>query len=312
MARRTRAGIFVCWLLMVSLVASALVLAACFGDNSKPPLGAVLSDAGLPDIALPDVAADATLYSVGGSVQGLDGSGLVLEGNGVEDLPVPPAGGAPVSFTFPTKVPSGTPYTVTIKAQPTNPSQKCVVAGGTGTVVVGNVTSLNVNCTTDQYAVGGTITGLAGGGLTLKDNGADTLTVNANGTFAFATLLPSGSTYSVTISAQPTNPGQTCTLFQGSGTVGSANVKSVQVSCVTNKYVVGGDVSGLVGTRLVLQDNGGDDLPIAGNGSFTFATRLAGGSAFSVTVKTQPSNPVQSCSVSGGSGTIGSGDVAGV
>ncbi len=39
-------------------------------------------------------------------------------------------------------------------------------------------------------------------------------------------------------------------------------------------YSVGGSVSGLSGS-LVLQDNGGDDLTVTGNGSFTFATKLA-------------------------------------
>ena len=44
-------------------------------------------------------------------------------------------------------------------------------------------------------------------------------------------------------------------------------------------YSVGGTVSGLSGT-VVLQDNGGDDLSVSGNGSFTFATPVAGGGAY--------------------------------
>ena len=40
-------------------------------------------------------------------------------------------------------------------------------------------------------------------------------------------------------------------------------------------YSVGGTVSGLSGT-VVLQDNGGDNLSVGANGSFTFATPLAG------------------------------------
>ena len=52
-------------------------------------------------------------------------------------------------------------------------------------------------------------------------------------------------------------------------------------------YSVGGTVSGLSGT-VVLQDNGGDDLSLSGNGSFTFATQLAAGAAYNVTVKTSP------------------------
>ena len=42
---------------------------------------------------------------------------------------------------------------------------------------------------------------------------------------------------------------------------------------------MGGTVSGLSGT-VVLQDNGGDDLTVTANGSFTFATTVASGAAY--------------------------------
>jgi Putative esterase len=74
-------------------------------------------------------------------------------------------------------------------------------------------------------------------------------------------------------------------------------------------FTVGGTVSGLSGT-VVLQDNGGDDLSVGANGSFTFATALAAGAAYNVTVKTNPAG--QACTVASGSGTIGSADVTGV
>ena len=74
-------------------------------------------------------------------------------------------------------------------------------------------------------------------------------------------------------------------------------------------YAVGGTVSGVSGT-VVLQDNGGDDLTLSGNGAFKFATQLASGAAYSVTVKTAPSG--ESCVVSNGSGTVGLTDVSSV
>jgi len=55
----------------------------------------------------------------------------------------------------------------------------------------------------------------------------------------------------------------------------------------TTTYSIGGTVSGLVGT-VVLQNNGGDDLTITVDGSFTFSTGLANLSAYKVTVSTQP------------------------
>lgn len=69
------------------------------------------------------------------------------------------------------------------------------------------------------------------------------------------------------------------------------------------QYTIGGSVTGLSGTGLVLQDNGADNLAISGNGPFTFATKINSGSAYSVTVMTQPSNPAQTCTVASGSGT---------
>ena len=74
-------------------------------------------------------------------------------------------------------------------------------------------------------------------------------------------------------------------------------------------YSVGGTVSGLSGT-VVLQDNGGDNLSLSANGSFTFATPLSQGAAYSVTVLTNPFG--QSCTVSNGSGTVGTSNVTNV
>ncbi len=124
------------------------------------------------------------------------------------------------------------------------------------------------------------MSGLAGTGLVLQDNGADNLSIGGNGPFTFATALTSGDHYSVTVLNQPS--GQTCTVSDGSGTIGSANVTSVAVSCVTNplpRYHVGGTVSGLAGTGLVLRNNGGDDLAVSTNGAFTFATTSPAGRA---------------------------------
>jgi len=69
-------------------------------------------------------------------------------------------------------------------------------------------------------------------------------------------------------------------------------------------YSVGGTVDGLAGSGLVLQNNGGDDLSISANGSFTFSKAVANESAYAVTIKTQPRALSQTCTVSDGSGTI--------
>jgi hypothetical protein len=74
-------------------------------------------------------------------------------------------------------------------------------------------------------------------------------------------------------------------------------------------HTVGGTVSGLAGA-LTLRNNGGNDLDVTADGPFTFGAALAEGSAFSVTIATQPNG--QSCAVSGGTGTIGSANVTSV
>jgi len=80
------------------------------------------------------------------------------------------------------------------------------------------------------FTIGGTVSGLTGTGLELRNNGAGNLPIGANGAFAFAAGVLVGSSYSVTVFAQPS--GQTCTVTSGSGTVGSANVTTVNVTCV--------------------------------------------------------------------------------
>ena len=68
-------------------------------------------------------------------------------------------------------------------------------------------------------------------------------------------------------------------------------------------YAVGGQVSGLLsGETVQLLNNNGDALPVNADGNFTFATQLAAGSPYNVTVGTQPGGA--SCSVSAGSGTV--------
>ena len=138
---------------------------------------------------------------------------------------------------------------------------------------------------TTNYTVGGTVSGLSGSGLVLKDNGGNNLAVSANGPFTFTAALASGTAFSVTVLTQPTNPSQSCVVTSGSGTLSSSNVTNVSVTC-TNTYTIGGTVINLVGIGggLQLQDNGGDNLSVNANGTFTFPTAIASGSHYSVTV----------------------------
>ena len=239
-----------------------------------------------------------TTYTIGGMVTGLSGSGLVLQDNGGDNLTVTASG----SFTFATAITSGGAYAVTVLTQPSSPTQTCTVTSGTGTATA-NVTSVQVACAAPTFTIGGTVSGLLGTGLVLQDNGGNNLSVTANGSFTFSTALASGTAYKVTVLTQPSGPTQTCTVTNGTGTA-TANVTNVQVACTSETtFTIGGTVSGLTGTGLVLQDNGGNNLTVTANGSFTFSTALTSGAAYDVTVLTQPSSPAQTCTVTDGTGT---------
>ena len=140
------------------------------------------------------------------------------------------------------------------------------------------------------FAVGGSVSGLPGSGLVLQLNGANDLTVSANGRFSFPKPLAKGSAYSVTVKSSPSSPiKQTCTVGKGSGNITGAPINNIVVTCVTNSYAVGGTVSGLSGKGLVLQLNGTNEQPIAGNGKFIFTgIRLPDGSDYRVAIKTTP------------------------
>jgi 6-phosphogluconolactonase (cycloisomerase 2 family) len=215
------------------------------------------------------------------------------------------------AFTFAGAAVTATAYTVTVSTQPTTPAQTCTVTNGAGTIAAANVTNITVTCTTNTHTIGGVASGLAGTGLTLRNNGGGDLAVTANGAFTFAAPVTNGGAYAVTIATQPANPSQTCTLANASGTA-TANVSNITVTCATNTYTVGGTVSGFAGTGLTLRNNGGSDLAITANGAFTFAAPVVSGGPYAVTVATQPSNPAQTCLVANANGTVSASNISSV
>ena len=94
-----------------------------------------------------------------------------MQNNGMGSVTVAASG----NFTFEGSASSGTAYAVTVSAQPTVPSQTCTVANGAGIVGSGNVSDIAVKCVTNTYSVGGTVGGLVGSGLTLRNNGGGDL-----------------------------------------------------------------------------------------------------------------------------------------
>ena len=267
----------------IAIVASALGLSACGGSSSSgtttPPPPAT--------------------YTLGGSVNGLAGAGLVLGNNGAS-LAV---GAGSTTFTFANALTAGTAYAVTVQGSPNG--QTCSVANGTGTVGTANVSNVVVTCSNQSYSLGGSISGLNGTGLVLA-NGTDQLTVASGATsFTLPTKVAFSSSYQVTVATQP--QGLSCAVQNGTSTMGAGNVTNITVTCSDQPYKLGGTVSGLISSGLTLA-NGSDTVSIAANApSFVFPTSVAYSSSYSVTVATQPTG--MTCSVTSGSGTMPAGDV---
>jgi hypothetical protein len=93
-------------------------------------------------------------------------------------------------------------------------------------------------------------------------------------------------------------------MTEATRTLACALLPLTMAACGGNgEKTVGGSLSGLLsGSTLILQDNGGDNLTLSANGSFEFATNVAAGGTYNVTVLTQPAGEI--CTIAGGAGTI--------
>ena len=266
---------------VLASLAGSLLLAACWDDGTP--------------------ASTPSAFTIGGGIAGLSADGLVIA-NGADTLS-PMHGTA--SFAFATPVATSAAFAVTVTTQPAGES--CTVTGGSGTVGSANVSSIQISCV-PTYSVGGSVSGLAAAGLVLA-NGTDTTAIAAASTgFTMPARLTSGAAYAITVQTQPT--GEHCSITNATGTIAAANVGNVAVACAASSHNLGGTITGLPSTGLVLS-NGTDTVsPAAGALAFTFAVPVAEGGAYAVAVKTQPSGAT--CSVGNGSGTMGTSDIASV
>jgi hypothetical protein len=202
------------------------------------------------------------------TVFGVQYEDLVLSTNGM-DLPIhkPAKDGDPVVATFKDGLDYGTYYNVVPKggtatngegSQPQH--QSCVTANAAGLIYpreygtagqsasVASARTAAVEvfyaCSIKAYALGGTVTGLQSGTLTLingSNGGSVTVTGDPTKTTPLSFLLPDvpfDATFGITVLTQP--EGYTCTVgAKGTGKMGQAQedaggVKDVEVSCVKN------------------------------------------------------------------------------
>ena len=95
-----------------------------------------------------------------------------------------------------------------------------------------------------------------------------------------------------------------------SGKVGGGPVGGVAVQCVSDPMALGGMVTGLRQNVTITLTNGSAKV-VTGNGAYHFPTAtVRSGDSYNVQVMAQP--PAAQCTVTGGMGTVGDGDVDGV
>jgi hypothetical protein len=197
-------------------------------------------------------------YSIGGTISApVSAFGtIVLQDNGGDDLTVSNA----TTFTFPTKLPTGATYSVTVKSSPSLPVLVCNAYAtptsanpATGTVAGADVTGLSIGCVPVKFKLGGAVTGLVGSGLVLSrdhlGSSVETLPIAANGSFTFPDPLYSTDSYGVSVATQPTAPAQTCIVTNGTGSDPTADVTNVQVTCTTNVALACSTENGTVVTH---------------------------------------------------------------
>lgn len=203
-----------------------------------------------------------------------------------------------------TSYPNSTSYSITLSGTGILPFSVSPTSLDFGNVLVGSSTSLNVTIKNVSNAV--QKPAFSGGGV------ADTANFNGGQSCAGRTFQPGDSCVFI-YTFHPTTVGP-----KSDGTsIGIGNdsyaIRVFGTGIGTAKYRVGGTLSGLVGSGLVLNLNSGvQTLPIAANGKFAFPTALADGSAYAVSVSIQPSAPTQVCSVTNGAGNLNGADVTGI
>lgn len=191
-------------------LALALSLAACGGGKAK--------------------------FTIAGTVSGLEWGPLVLTSNG-QDVTINPGTKTgtdipPVNYAFPNQIEYGDEYKVLIKTMP--PHQDCVVSSLYYNDTAGRFASINVPvaCNLAAHNLSGTITGLTKDGLQLVNgtSGGNPITVAAGATSIPFGAVVYGQTYGITVLTQPT--GLNCSVSNGAGTMGDADVSNITVTCV--------------------------------------------------------------------------------
>ena len=128
--------------------------------------------------------------------------------------------------------------------------------------------TFSTGSTTQEYAVGGSVVGLAGTGLVLSLNNSERLPVSANGAFSFSTRLAQGAAVGITVLALPSNPPQICTVVGGSSVMPNGPYTNAIITCstvisgATGKILFSSTAGGTVSHVFVLDLDHSTILPL--------------------------------------------------
>ena len=110
-------------------------------ELSEPQGCASLGSQATAQVAITDDDSRPGTFTVGGTITGLRGTGLVIANQPDELSPT-----ADGPFTFPTGWPGNARYNVRIVSQPVNPSQSCGVSNGSGSLNGSSVDNVVITC----------------------------------------------------------------------------------------------------------------------------------------------------------------------
>jgi hypothetical protein len=198
--------------------------------------------------------------------------------------------------------------------------------GDTGKVLVPLTDSTDSTFAISQVTAlptaGGFLAGWATGAIPAADQPITISRLDASGNYVWSTpsVNVKTSRYSArTVGAISTNGYAAYAWQDGDDGAGVSTIRAQNLNLdgtlgmpSAAMHTLGGTLEGLLGSGLVLQVNGGDDLALSADGSFVFPTPLAQDSTYAVSVMTQPSAPAQTCTIANGDGTIGTTDVTDV
>lgn len=244
-------------------------------------------------------------FSVGGGITGLTGDiTLALKSPKLANIYAYLSTDG--SFVFSKNIANGEAYAVSVSTQPAG--QTCLVANSGGIIAGSNISNVSVSCSTSVpgFKVGGYVSGFSGV-IKLGLNGVEELSTTTNGSFTFATPIPSAGTFDVSVLIAP--EGYSCTVDNASGVINNSDYPFVDVDCSVNGIRPKVDPDGAwldTGETITVTLNGTTDLtlddwdfsPVA----FSSSAALNPGDDYVVTIKTLP--PGRLCVLYGSVGII--------